>query len=171
MFSAWIVFGSVDYVRHFVYFDAPRDQLTAAFQSPKLAGIVSTPRNVRRVDGVVSMVDRYSKPGDPILVMPEFGCLYFLTDRVNPTRQDWFTEADLAPTLVDSVLRDIELRPPKVVFLQSVSEYDWSRSHRPDYLIDYPHSRKARVYQYLLDRYEQVATVDDISVLIPRRPS
>jgi hypothetical protein len=117
------------------------------------------------------MVGRYSQPGDPILVIPDFGCLYFLTDRVNPTRRDWMIEPDLAPAVVDSVLRDIEQRPPKVVFLQSVSEYDWSRSHPHKYLIDYPNSRKARIYQYLLDRYEQVAAVDDIAVLVPRQSS
>jgi len=168
LFGAWIMFGSIEYVRYHVYFDAPRGQLTAAFQTPKLAGIVSTPANVQRVDGVVTMVDRYSRPGDPILVIPDFGCLYFLTDRVNPTRRDWMIEPDLAPSVVDSVLRDIEQRPPKVVFLQSVSEYDWSRSLRPEYVIDYPNSRKARIYKYLLERYEQVATVDDIAVLVPR---
>ncbi len=171
LFGAWIVFASVDYVRHHVYFDAPRDQLTATFRTPKLAGIVSTPANVQRVDGVVSMVDRYSKPGDPILVMPEFSCLYFLTDRINPTRQDWLIDPDLPPAEVDSVLRDIERHPPKVVFLQSVSEYDWSRSLRPDYLVDSSSRKKAPIYQYLLQHYEQVATVGDITVLVPRAPA
>jgi hypothetical protein len=114
------------------------------------------------------MVDRYSKPGDPILVMPEFGCLYYLTDRVNPTRQDWYVDPDLPPTVVESILREIELRPPKVVFLQSVSEYDWSRSLRPDYLVDYPNSNKAPIYRYLLAHYEQVGLIDDIAVLVRR---
>lgn len=167
LFAGWIVVASIDYVQNHVYFDAPRSQLTAAFNTPKLAGIWSAPANVRRVDGMVSMVDRYSKPGDPILVMPDFACLYFVTDRENPSGQDWMSYVNLSNSEAAAV-HGLESRPPKVVFLQSVSEFDWARSGRADYVVDYSNPPLVTIYDYIRQNYVQVATVDDIAVLVPR---
>lgn len=164
--ALWIVVTSAIYVRDHVYFDAPRSQLTATFSTPKLAGITSTPANVRRIDGVVAMIDRYSKPGDPILVMPDLSCMYYLTDRVNPTRQDWLGYIDLYRG-EESPVQDLERDPPKVVVLQTVSEFDWARTHRRDYVIDYQTSSLADIYAYVKANYMQVATVDDLMVFVP----
>jgi hypothetical protein len=163
----WITVGSIVYVRDYVYFDAPRSQLTATFSTSKLAGIWSTPANVRRIDGVVTMIDRYSKPGDPILVMPDLSCMYYLTDRVNPTRQDWLGYIDLARG-EESPVQDLQREPPKVVVLQTVSEFDWARTYRHDYVIDYMSSGMAAIYAYVKANYVQVASVDDLMVMVPR---
>ena len=170
LFGLWVVVASANFVHNYVYFDAPRAQLTARFETPKLAGITSTPANVRRIDGVVRLIDEYSKPGDPVLVIQDFSALYFLTDRVNPTSQDWYLTAGnqfVPPSEIGTVLTELKHDPPKVVVIQSVSEFDWSRSYRPDYVINYTTGRLAPLYEYLTAHYAVVSTVDDIKVLIP----
>ncbi len=170
LFGLWIVLASANFIHNYVYFDAPRDQLTAAFQTPKLAGITSTPANVRRIDGVVRLVNAHSQPGDPVLVIQDFAALYFLTDRVNSTSQDWYLTSDsrfLPASEIGAVVAELKRDPPKVVVIQTVSEFDWARSYRPDDVIDYKHSKLAPVYDYLTAHYVVVGTVDDINVLIP----
>jgi hypothetical protein len=170
LFGGWMVLMSIDLVQHHVYLDAPRAELTAGFQSPKLAGIRSTPANVRRVDGLVELVNRYSKPGDPIFAMPDFACIYFLTDRVNPTSQDWYIYSDaqfVPPSEIDAVLRDLRAHPPKVVILQTVNEIDWPRSYEPGFIVNYQASTLGPIYEYLIQHYLPVATGDGLQLLIP----
>jgi hypothetical protein len=117
----------------------------------------------------VKVIDEYSKPGDPILVMPDLSAMYYLTNRMNPTRQDWLGYIDLTPG-EETPLQDVQRNPPRVVIVQSVSEYDWARSGRADYVVDYTQTGLAPLYEYLMQNYVQVATVDDIAVLVPRAP-
>ena len=171
LIAAWTIVGSVAYVSDHVYFDAPRSRLTATFTTPKLAGITSNPANVARIDSLVAMINRYSRPGDPILAMPDFGCIYYLTDRTNPTRQDWFLDSDprfLPPSEIDAVIRDLQRDPPKVVLLETYSEFDWSREVRPDYVFDYPSSPLAPIYFYLIQHYRVADLAGDIQVLVPQ---
>ena len=171
LLAVWIVVGSFAYVQDHVYFDAPRSQLTATFTTSKLAGISSNPANVDRIQTLVAIISHYSSPGDPILAMPDFGCIYYLTDRTNPTGQDWFLDSDprfLPPSEIDAVIRDMQRNPPKVVILETYSEFDWSRLARPDYVFDYPASPLAPVYSYLVQHYRLTATAGDIQVLVPQ---
>jgi hypothetical protein len=118
MLAAFIVWVSVDVVNRTVYRDANRPQLTASFATPKLAGVKSNPAQVQQMNEVVAIVDQYSKPGDPIFVMPDFPILYYLTGRTNPSRQDWyfpwsFTEADSR-----QAVRDLQNHPPRLALIQ-----------------------------------------------------
>ncbi len=167
LLAIWISVASITYVREFVYFDDARTQLTATFTTPKLEGIWSTPANVKRVDSLVAVIDRYSKPGDPIFVMPDFSCIYYLTDRTNPTRQDWATYIDLAKG-EESPVSDLERNRPKVVVIQSVSEFDWARTYQSEYVINYTGSNLAAIYNFLQVNYVEVTRVGDLIVMVPR---
>jgi hypothetical protein len=125
----------VDVVSRTVYRDANRPQLTASFATPKLAGVLSTPAQVQQIDEVVAIVDRYSSPGDPIFVMPDFPILYYLTGRTNPTRHDWYfpwtiTEADSRQAVLD-----LQRRPPRLALIQvyDAAEIDPARRAPIDY--------------------------------------
>ncbi len=174
LLGAWLAYYSIDYVKNYVYRDAPRNQLSASFKTPKLAGITSNVANVARVDGLVDEIDRYTRPGDPILAMPDFACLYYLTDRANPTGQDWYLQA--ASTFVSDQevaadLSAIRERPPKLVVLQTVNEFEWSADQRPLYPENYLASKLAPIYEYIQQNYRVAATVGDIEVLIPNATS
>lgn len=170
MFGLWAIAGSINYVHHHIYFYEPRSAQTAQFTVPKLAGVSSTPDNVRRIDALVQLIDVYSKPGDPILAFTDFACIYYLTDRVNPTNQDWYLTADkrlVSPSEVDTVLTEVQRDPPRVVLMQKTSEFDWQRTYSPDLVIDYSNGVLAPLHAYFLEHYRVVATVDDITVMVP----
>jgi len=96
-----------------------------------------------------------------------------VTDRTNPTSQDWYFTFDarfVPPSEVTAVLHELKAKPPKLVILQTESEFDWARSHRPPYVLNYQDSVLQPIYQYLIDNYTTVVVVDDIHVLVPSSP-
>jgi hypothetical protein len=147
-----------------VYEDAERPQLTASFSADKLRGITTYPLTAQRVNGIVDEVDRLSRPGDPIFLLPDFAILYDATGRTNPTRIDWYNEAFLTPAITDQVIADLKRHPPKVVFLQTQREGAWQRYQPP---IDWGNTKWAPIYEYLITHYKQVDWVQDVRVMVP----
>jgi len=167
LLSAFLVWLSVDVVSRSVYRDAPRAQLTASFATPKLAGVLSTQAQVQQIDEVVAIVDQYSKPGDPIFVMPDFPILYYLTGRTNPTRQDWYfpwtiTEADSRQAVLD-----LERHPPRLALIQvyDAAEIDPARRAPIDYQAV---SVWKPIYDYLTANYTLVGERAGLLVYVPR---
>jgi len=164
--AVWLMLASILYVQNTAYFDYPRSHLHTHFSTPGLAGIISNPANVRRVDGLVNAVDTYTKPGDPIFVIPDYPALYELTGRRNPTRLDWYQSILLTPQIIQHAVSDLGADPPKVVIVETRYEQDYSRS-RADQIIDYEHTRAAPIYSYIFAHYHTVEMVGDISVMLP----
>jgi len=135
LLATYLVWVSSDIAGRMPFRDGPREQLTATFAAPKLAGVTSNPALVERVDAAVAAIDRYTRPGDPIFVMPDYPILYYLTGRSNPTRLDWyfpwtFTESDSR-----QAVRDLERQPPRLAILQiyDAAETDPNRLAPIDY--------------------------------------
>ena len=151
-------------VQERVYEDAQRSQLTADFSTPALRGIKAYPVTQQRVDALVAEIDSRTKAGDPIFFLPDFGLLYEATGRRNPTRLDWYNESFLTPAISDRVLSDLQRDPPKVVFLQTQREGAFERDQPA---IDWPNTKWAPIYDYLVAHYKQVGSVQDIKVMVP----
>lgn len=161
---SYIVLGTFRFLSTNVFVDAPRQQLTAVFQTPRMGGIRSTPANVAQIDGLVAAAHFYSRPGEKILVLPDIPVLYYLADRDNPTRQDWYIDTMVTPEINADNLARLKADPPRVVFVQSRREYDFVKTSP---LLDYGSTRSASVYEYLFANYRQVGVVDDIRILVP----
>jgi hypothetical protein len=160
----WLVVGSVIVTRMNVYEDAPRAQLTSAFTSAKLQGISSLPTTTQRIDAAVSAVNRLSRPGEPVFAFPDLAILYFLTNRTNPTRVDWYNTGSITPDEVTQAVADLTLNPPRVVLLQSYRESDFQRSEQLDYVSE---PKWLPIIAYLMSHYRQVGQAGDITVMVP----
>jgi hypothetical protein len=155
LLAAFIVWVSVDVVNRSVYRDAPREQLTASFATPKLAGVKSNPGQVQQMNEVVAIVDHYSKPGDPIFVMPDFPILYYLTGRTNPTRQDWYFPWTLTEADSRQAVRDLQSHPPRVALIQVYDAAEIDPASRAP--IDYEAVAVWKpIYDYLTANYTLV---------------
>jgi hypothetical protein len=164
LLGAWLAIGGFGVVQQRVYEDAQRSQLTADFSTPALRGIKAYPVTQQRVDALVAEIDSRTKAGDPIFFLPDFGLLYEATGRRNPTRLDWYNESFLTPAITDRVLSDLQRDPPKVVFLQTQREGAYERDQPA---IDWPNTKWAPIYDYLVAHYKQVGSVQDIKVMVP----
>ncbi len=160
----WLVVGSLLVTRMNVYEDAPRTELTSAFQSQKLRGITSLPATTQRLDAAVSAVERLSRPGEPVLAFPDFAVVYFLTDRVNPTRVDWYNTGSITPAEVTQAVADLQRHPPRVVLLQRYGEADYRRSGRLAYRAE---PKWDPIYEYLVSHYRKIGSAGDTDVLVP----
>jgi hypothetical protein len=164
LLGAFIAIGGFGVVQERVYEDAQRSQLTADFTTPALHGIKAYPTTQQRFDGLVAEVERRTRPGDPIFILPDFGILYEATGRRNPTRLDWPNESFLTQAFIDGEVSDLQRDPPKVVFLQTQREGAYQRDQPP---IDWANTKWAPIYDYLVAHYTQVGSVQDIKVMIP----
>ena len=74
------------------------------------------------LDDLVADVRTRTRPGEPIVVLPWYPILYFLTERPNPTRFDWLfpgyltTEAEVA-----RFIDEIDRSPAQVVVYSPIS--------------------------------------------------
>ncbi len=167
LLAAFLVWVSADVVNRSVYRDAPREQLTASFATPKLAGVLSTPAQVEQIDAVVALVDQYTSPGDPIFVMPDFPILYYLTGRTNPTRQDWYFPWTLTEDDSRQAVLDLERHPPRLALVQvyDAAEIDPSRRAPIDYQAN---TIWKPMYDYLTANYMLVGERAGLLVYVPR---
>jgi len=160
----WLVLGSVIVTRMNVYEDAPRAQLTSAFTSAKLQGISSLPTTTHRIDAAISAVNHLSRPGEPIFAFPDLAILYFLTNRTNPTRVDWYNTGSITPDEVTQAVADLTLNPPRVVLLQAYRESDFQRAEQLDYVSE---PKWLPIIAYLMSHYRPVGQAGDITVMVP----
>lgn len=165
MVGIWIVVGSIVVTRGTVYRDGTRAELTTGFQTPRLAGITTRPENAALLDGLVTTVERNTKPGDPILVFPDIPVLYFLTGRTNPTRVDWYDTGEITPRLVSQAISDLGQRPARLVFVQMFDGGDFRESGpRLDYAAI---PKLSPLYAYVTGHYRPLTTVSGVAVFVP----
>lgn len=148
--------------------DGPRSQLSASFATPRLHGLTSLPANTERVDGLVAMVESQTAPGDPILVLPDFPVLYFLTGRRNPTRIGWYETPQVTTGEAEQAVADMKRDPPKLVILQTYDEADFRRTGPK---LDYEAiPQLLPIYRYVIENYRLVHTVGDLDIYEPAGP-
>jgi hypothetical protein len=140
------------------YLDGPRGDLTVPFATERLRGIRSSPIRVRGVDGVVALVRRETAPDDYILTFMDFPSLYFLADRRNPTRIDWFLSQELTLAERDGAMADLHARPPRLVVLAAFD---------PLNMVANP--RLKPVLGHVLAHYERAEAIAEFLVFRPRR--
>ncbi len=149
-----------------VYRDAPRDELTAEFQTPGLRGIKSTPRNVAQIDGLVTAVRIHSLPSDNIMIYPDFPVLYFLADRDNPTPIEWYYWRGFNKRMLQEAMLALAENPPKLVFVQEYLEDNYRRQGEP--LAYLENSKYPPLYALIRANYEPAERIGDIFMFVPK---
>jgi hypothetical protein len=142
------------------YLDGPRGDLTVPFATDRLSGIRSSPRRARGVDGVVALVRRETVAQDYVLTFMDFPSFYFLTDRRNATRVDWFLSQELTIVERDRALADLRARPPRLVILAAF-----------DPLNMVANARLRPILGYILAHYEKAEAIGEFLVFRPRSPT
>jgi hypothetical protein len=140
------------------YLDATRGELTTPFVTDRLRGIRSSPRRVRGVDGVVELVRRETAAGDYVFAFMDFPALYFLTERRNPTRVDWFLSQEVSAVERQQAIADLRARPPRLVILTALEP-----------LAMVQNARLRPILGHILEYYEQGEAIGEFLVFRPRR--
>ena len=147
------------------YLDGPRSQLTASFAEPQLAGIHTLPANAKRVDTIVTLLERYSRPGQPVFVFPNGQTYYNLAQRRNPTRTDWFDLWALTPAIAKEAAGRLAADPPAVILVQQYEESNFLQKGPP---LDFESEpRWSPVYDWIKAHYRKVDTVGTVDVYLP----
>ena len=133
-----------------------RVRYTAAFRTPGLLGVSSTPARVRSVDDVVALVRGETRSGEPVFVLSDLPGFYFLAGRPNPTRVDWLLPQELSRAEIRRAVNDLERRPPRLVI---VTDHDIFQ-HGP--------SRLRPILAYLGRRYVLAHRDGELDVYRPR---
>ncbi len=139
------------------YLDASRADLRTPFATARLRGVRSSALRVAGVDGVVGLVRQETRPGQYVLAFPDFPALYFLAERPNPTRVDWFLPEELTGAEVRQVLTDLQRRPPRLVVVTALNPRQMRENRR-----------LRPVLAHLLARYEEWVSIGEFLVFRPR---
>lgn len=140
------------------HLDASRDELIVPFATERLSGIRSSALRVQGVDGVVGTLRRESGPGDYVLAFMDFPALYFLAERRNPTRVQWFLPQEVTRAEVARAVADLTARPPRLVVLSALN---W---------IELGHPRLRPILGHLVAHYDEGELIGEFRIMRPRRP-
>ena len=143
------------------YLDGPRDQMTAEFTAPRLAGIKTVPANAAHVNGLVAEIERDSAPGDRVFVFPDGQLYYVATRRANPTRVDWYNPLATTPAMANEAVADLQRDPPTWILVQDYHEADLLHTTPLDF--DAVPAWKP-IYDYITSHYDLVTTVEAVRV-------
>jgi len=143
------------------YLDGPRDQMTAGFATPKLAGITTLPANAKHVDDLVAEIEKDTPPGGRILVFPDGQSYYVLTGRTNPTRVDWYDPLGITPAISQQAVVDLQKDPPAWIIVEDYQESDFQHLRPNDFASQ---NTWKPVYDYVQTAYNLVRTIDDVRV-------
>lgn len=122
-------------------------QFNTSPNTVRLQGILTTPERADYIDSLIRAVERYSKPGDRILVYYRMSMLYYLTDRLPATYH-------LNPAVKTNEVRQLMLedmiergRVPKLIV--------YTDPPSPSYARDDP------IDEYVKEHYEVVEEIDE----------
>ncbi len=150
-----------------VYRDEKRTLLTSEFTLPKLKGIKSTERNVRQIEGMISIINQYTSKGDYIYVFPDLPVLYYLTDRKNPTPVEWPFFRELTGEIIVEMLDSLQSRMPKIVLLEMYPEADFRRVGKKFEFYGFPKYKP--FIDFFYSQYNLLKEEGDVFILTPVR--
>ena len=139
------------------YLDGPRDQMTAGFGAPRLAGIKTLPRNAAHINGLVAEIEKDTASGDRVLVFPDGQVYYVVTGRTNPTRVDWYDPMETTPAIAREAVADLQRNPPTWIMIQDFKESDLLHA-RPLNFED--EAVWKPIYDYITTAYDLLSTIE-----------
>ena len=150
---------------NYVARDMDRASLDAEFTVDGLRGIRSTKRNVTQIEGLLQVIEEKTEPGDYILAFPDFPCLYYLSDRKNPTKIDWYTLREFTVPMLEESLEGLPEKQPELVLLQKYPEGDFKRRQKP---IDYLRIKRYQpAFRWVTKQFRHSGFVGDVGIWVP----
>ncbi len=102
---------------NYTYQENERDLLTEKFSSSKLSHLTSTKERIDKIDKITALIDQYSKPDDFIFCFPNFSSMYYITDRRNPTKIEWYYKLEYNDEMLEESVEDLKQNPPKLILI------------------------------------------------------
>ncbi len=140
-------FGYI-YKNNYTYQELPREKLTTTFSSDKLQHILSSRRQTDKVDKMIQSIETYSNQGDYIFLFPNNSAFYYLTNRKNPTKVEWYYKLEYNRAMLLEAVKDLYQNKPKII------------------LIDRP-IRDAVLTDFLQKNYYPKYAIDNVIVYLP----
>ena len=114
-------FGVAGFIvtRSFTYVEGPRADLVVPVQGHKLDGILTTDSTASHTQATLDLIDRKTRPGDPILVLPDWSILYYLSDRTDPTKLTWYDAGLVTPVQVEEAAADLHRNPARLIIFEN----------------------------------------------------
>lgn len=133
-------FGYI-YKNNYTYQEMPREKLTTTFSSDKLKHILSSERQTDKVDKMIQSIETYSNQGDYIFLFPNNSAFYYLTNRKNPTKVEWYYYLEYNEAMLLEAVKDLNQNKPKIILIdtpiQDVALSDFvQKSYSPQDTID-----------------------------------
>lgn len=124
------------------------------------AHLYTNKREAEWLTRIVRIVQKSTKPGEAIFVLPINPIVYFLTDRPNPTSYDWILPGMLDDAGQRSVVEELKVRPPKMILYVDIA-------------IDEQETRRFQnyapiIYQFISERYRLHEFVGFFQILVPK---
>ena len=84
-------------------------------------GVYTNKTDANIIFGLTKWIEQETDPGDPIFTVPLNPILYYLTDRVNPTRYDWLLPGTLRSQAEEmDVIKSLNSTRPKIIILVDI---------------------------------------------------
>ena len=144
-------FGYI-YKNNYTYKELPRKQLTSTFSSAKLQHILSSRQQTDKVDKMIQTIETYSNQGDYIFLFPDYSSMYYITDRRNPTKVEWYYKLEYNHEMLLEAVKDLSQNKPKIIFL--------NLDYTPNILT-----------KFVRNNYIFIDSIDDINFYIPIKHS
>lgn len=103
----------------FIYDDKSRAQLTTEYSLDKLKKITSFKERTEELKTIKAYIDQYSTDGDYLFFFSDYSAMYYLTDRKNPTKIEWYYKFEFNNEMLDESIEALNQKKPKIMFINN----------------------------------------------------
>lgn len=129
---------------------------------PGAGGVWLSPKEAAEVSGTVEYLQRYTRPGEPIIVVPEAGAYFFLANRPNLLRFSTPAMAYTAERFQNEILEQLKKHPVRVIVKRNKTSGHARHAGKPDYDL------MPRFYDCINEFYRKKADIGPSSILVHR---
>lgn len=127
---------------------------------PGSGGVWISKKEAAGIIPAVEFLLRHTRPGEPIIVMPEAGALHFLADRPNPLRFSTTALAYTTPRYQEEVRAQLAKNPVRIVVKLNKRSGHAKHAGKEDYDL------LPAFHDLVATHYHQVASLGPISILL-----
>lgn len=127
---------------------------------PGAGGVWTTKKEAREIIPVVEFLRRHTRPGEPIIVLPEAGAYHFLADRPNPLRFSTTAMAYTTERYQEEIRAQLANNPVRIVVKRNKRSGHAKHAGKTDY------DMLPAFYDLIAAHYHQVASLGPVSILL-----
>lgn len=127
---------------------------------PGAGGVWTTKKEAAEIIPVVEFLRRHTRPGEPIIVLPEAGAYHFLADRPNPLRFSTTAMAYTTERYQEEIRAQLANNPVRIVVKRNKRSGHAKHAGKTDY------DMLPAFYDLIEGHYHQVASMGPVSILL-----